>query len=168
MPPVRSCNACATSPPFAHTHSHMTLLPTIPCSRMPMFIPRFTTFAHLLSHTHGADAHLWVCTRQAWAHVQPNLSHYLSFETFLAFSHIHSGICMLVRTHWFTHMRHGLAFNPTRHTAALSKFSCNILQSHSQCMADVTAHVRLNMKTHHPFSLSLPGSCHNTDVITSA
>src|SRR5882762_7029681 len=138
MPPVRSCNACATSPPFAHTHSHMTLLPTIPCSRMPMFIPRFTTFAHLLSHTHRADAHLWVCTRQAWAHVQPNLSHYLSFETFLAFSHIHSGICMLVRTHWFTHMRHGLAFNPTRHTAALSKFSCNILQSHSQCMADVT------------------------------
>jgi hypothetical protein len=36
------------------------------------------------------------------------------------FSYIHSGVHFLVRAHRFTHIRHGLAFNPKHHTSALS------------------------------------------------
>ena len=106
---------------------HATLPPTIPRSCTLTFISAFTIFTH------------------------PCMQTCLTFHTsILAFAclFVHINLCTL-----------GMGLHSTQNIILLLFQECsrNVLQSCSQCMADVTVHVRLNMKLHHLFSLSSLG-----------
>ena len=140
----------------------MALLPTTSCSHTLMFIPRFTCPC---SNMHTADVRLWVCTHQAWDHIQPDTSHYHSFKTFLTF---HTSILAFVC--WFAHISHGLTFNLTHHTSTLSRISSNIFAvlflMYGRCL------IRLDMEAALPIQFQPPRLlswhwCHHQHLITA-
>jgi hypothetical protein len=100
-------------------------------------------------------SHLQHSTNRGHAHAHPAFT-YLSR---ISFSYIHSDIHVLVRARW-AHVQPDTPHSRSFKTC-LATFRILILN-----MADVSAHIRLNVKPHCSFSLCLLGSCHNADVIT--
>ena len=100
--------------------------------------------------------HMHVCVQHShWHSSQHSLTHvHAHMQTCLAFH-----ISILVFTFWFAHIdshTSGMGSHSTRNIILplFQEFSRNVLQSHSQCMADITVCARLNMRPHHLFSLS--------------
>src|SRR5882762_778814 len=143
----------ATSPPFMCTFAYSALMhtpsqhlcwstwvmhvlhhhrlcatfpPTIPRSHTPTFISTFAMFIHPCSHAHRP----------------------VSFFIYPLW-------CSCAGSHTLIRMS-GMGSHSARNVILplFQEFSHNVLQSRSQCMADITVRIRLNMKPHCLFSLS--------------
>src|ERR1700683_2217934 len=89
---VHSGNVCATSPPFAcntPTHNPLQSHADIHLNIRNICSPVFTharrpvsLFIHPFWHLH-AGSRTSICAHQAWARIQPKMSHFHAFKKFL-------------------------------------------------------------------------------------